>query len=173
MSWLIKRCIGTLKPVRPTWASTGLTIESLWLIAPHMDTGMLGTAQGQELWANNIYQELWKTKLEVNLKATQQVTIKPVSSQLMTKSRYRFWSGVTISHLLSMDGINVYARGEWLTVPPHQDIDSTDMKTHNPQRLPPKVQHPAPVPGTERSRAMSNECQRHDSRGNMENAPLR
>lgn len=73
---------------------------------------MLVTAQGQELWANNIYQELWKTKLEVNLKATQQVTIKPVSSQLMTKSRYRFWSGVTISHLPSMDGINLYARGE-------------------------------------------------------------
>ncbi|KAF7642573.1 hypothetical protein LDENG_00255600, partial [Lucifuga dentata] len=75
---------------------------------------------------------LWKTTLEANFKPIAQVTIKcsiyqgdalspllfcidlnPLS-QIIAKSRYRykFRSGVTISHLLYMDDIKLYARSE-------------------------------------------------------------
>ena len=80
---------------------------------------------------------LWKSTIEANIKPIAQVNFKcgiyqghflspllfciglnPLS-QIITKSgyRYRFQSGVTISHLLYLDDIKLYARNE-------RDIDS-------------------------------------------------
>ncbi|GLD50507.1 homeobox protein CDX-1-like protein [Lates japonicus] len=84
---------------------------------------------------------LWKTTLEANSKHTAQVTINcsiyqgdalslllfcidlNTLSQIITKSgyRYRFQSGVSISHLLYMDDIKQYSRNK----------QETDSQIHN------------------------------------------